>query len=107
MSPTFCKFYSIPLFFLISKCLVIFQPYIRLVYEPTYSIDKTMEVFRRETNREVGNESVEGIMFSKETAVVMTGTFVDKVGDDGEYNPIGRWYKPWFYRVTLPTSFSS
>merc|ERR1712000_251563 len=27
----------------------------------------------------------------------MTGNFADAVGDDGTFNPIGRWYKPWFF----------
>ena len=48
---------------------------------------------------ESGNDSVEGIMFTENTAVIMTGEFVseDKVEKD-KINRMGLWYKPWFYR---------
>ena len=50
----------------------IFQPYIKLVYEPTYSLEETMDVFARETNKDVSklneidendNDSVEGTVY--------------------------------------------
>ena len=46
------------------------------------------------------NDSVEGIMYSKEQAVIMTGTFVDDY-EDGKLNRMGLWYKPWFYKVSM------
>ncbi len=67
-----------------------------------------METFNRETKRESkrcgdgdvkdDNDSVEGIMFDKDHAVVMTGTFVENCEED-KVNRLGRWYKPWFYTV--------
>ena len=48
------------------------QPYIKLVYEPTYSLEETMDVFARETNKDVSklneidendNDSVEGTVY--------------------------------------------
>ena len=65
-----------------------------------------MDVFIRETKKDVSklevidendNDSVEGIMFTKDTAVVMTGTFVDNY-ESGKLNRMGLWYKPWFYK---------
>ena len=50
----------------------ILQPYIKLVYEPTYSLEETMDVFARETNKDISklneidendNDSVEGTVY--------------------------------------------
>jgi delta24-sterol reductase len=106
-------FYAIPwsygtLGFLTAVDLMIipFKPYIKLVYEPTYSLQETMEVFTRETRKdnaklevvdENDNDSVEGIMFTKEKGVVMTGTFTNSC-ERNTLNRIGLWYKPWFYK---------
>lgn len=45
-----------------------------------------------------GNDSVEGIMYNIEEAVIMTGQFVEnnKVEWD-KVNNMGYWFKPWFY----------
>ena len=44
------------------------------------------------------NDSVEGIMFTKDKAVIMTGTFTNTY-EPGKLNRMGLWYKPWFYKV--------
>ena len=44
------------------------------------------------------NDSVEGIMFTKDRAVIMTGTFTNTY-EPGKLNRMGLWYKPWFYKV--------
>ena len=44
------------------------------------------------------NDSVEGIMFTKDKAVIMTGTFTSTY-EPGKLNRMGLWYKPWFYKV--------
>lgn len=74
-------------------------PYLKLTYRPTYTVEDATEVLDREANRKSGNDSVEGIMFTENTAVIMTGEFVseDKVEKD-KINRMGLWYKPWFYR---------
>ena len=79
--------------------IVPYQPYLRLTYRPCFSLKESMEVFSRETNKARGNDSVEGIAFSKDTSVIMTGQFVnaDEVERD-KLNRIGLWYKPWFYQ---------
>ena len=40
---------------------------------------------------------VKGIMYTKNTAVIMTGTFVDNYEPD-KLNRMGLWFKPWFYK---------
>ena len=91
-------FYAIPwsygtLGFLtaVDVMMIPFKPYIKLIYEPTYSLEETIEVFARETKKdnsklkiidETDNDSVEGIMFTKEKAVIMTGTFTDNYEPD-------------------------
>ena len=44
------------------------------------------------------NDFVEGLVYSRDTAVIMRGTFANDIGSDGTFNAIGRWYKPWFYK---------
>ena len=46
------------------------------------------------------NDSVEGVMFTKDKAVIMTGTFTNTY-EPGKLNRMGLWYKPWFYKVRL------
>lgn len=76
-----------------------YKPFIKLRFLPTRSLEETTKVFERETNASVGNDSVEGIAFSKDTAVVMTGTFVEeKEVEKDKINKMGLWYKPWFYQ---------
>ena len=41
--------------------------------------------------------AIEGIMYTKNTAVIMTGTFVDNYEPD-KLNRMGLWFKPWFYK---------
>jgi len=79
--------------------IVPYQPYLRLTYHPCYSLRETMEVLEIETNKDSGNDSVEGIAFSRDTAVIMTGQFVglDEV-EESKVNRLGLWYKPWFYQ---------
>ena len=74
-----------------------------------------MDVLERQTKKAQGNDSVEGIAYSSDKAVIMTGTFVeaDEVFvkeltllfskafkfqiETDKVNNMGLWYKPWFY----------
>ncbi|TRY79718.1 hypothetical protein TCAL_01985 [Tigriopus californicus] len=76
--------------------IIPYKSYIRLEYQPTYTMEESMKVFDHETRKESGNDSVEGIMYSRDKGVIMTGVFTDECEKD-KYNPIGRWYKPWFF----------
>merc|ERR1712050_227331 len=78
--------------------IIKYKPFIKLEYFPTYSLDETTEVLDRETRRGKGNDSVEGIAYSKNEAVIMTGTFVEEYEvESNKVNNMGLWYKPWFY----------
>ena len=74
--------------------VVEYKPFIRLTYQPCYrcsvlhcavctvlycvlySLPDTMALLDSETHKQTENDSVEGIAFSRDTAVIMTGQFV-------------------------------
>ncbi|NOT10334.1 MAG: FAD-binding oxidoreductase [Methylococcaceae bacterium] len=98
-------FYQIPwshgtLGFLVAAELKIIpvKKFVRLHYQPVYTLDGIITVFGQACRDTETNDFVEGLVFSRETAVIMRGTFADVVGSDGTMNAIGRWYKPWFYK---------
>ena len=74
------------------------KPYVRLQYQPVHSLNELCAVFDRECRDTEANTFVEALAYSRDRAVVMTGVLTDKPGGDGCVNPIGRWYKPWFYK---------
>jgi len=79
--------------------IIPYKPFMKLTYRPTYTIDETMHMLERETNKGIGNDSVEGIMFNLNEAVIMTGQFVEQSEvDKNKINRLGRWFKPWFYQ---------
>lgn len=41
---------------------------------------------------------MEGFLYAKDRGVIISGTFMDKVPKGASVNPIGRWYKPWYYK---------
>ena len=76
--------------------LLKYRPYIRLEYRPTTSLEETTALLEKEASGE--SHSVEGIAYSKDTAVIMSGTFVEECDVEWDkVNRLGRWYKPWFY----------
>ena len=84
---------------LVTLQVVPYKPYVRLEYRPCYSLEETVACFDRETTKLTDNDSVEGIAFTKDTAVIMTGKFVDQSEVKREQiNRMGRWYKMWFYQ---------
>lgn len=50
--------------------------FVKLQYEPVYSIDEATAAIDRQLALESGNEFVEALMFSKDEGVVMTGNMV-------------------------------
>ncbi|MGZ8189412.1 MAG: FAD-binding oxidoreductase [Methylosarcina sp.] len=98
-------FYQIPwshgtLGFLVAAELKIVpvKKYVRLHYRPVYTLDDMVNVFEQASCDSENNDFVEGLVYTRDRAVIMTGGFADAVGPDGPLNPIGRWYKPWFYK---------
>jgi len=84
---------------LITLKIVEYKPYIKMTYRPCYSLDETMDCFSNQTMKDTENDSVEGIAFTKETSVIMTGQFVDKSEVEwSKVNRMGAWYKPWFFQ---------
>ena len=72
------------------------KPYIELTYHSVQTLDEVVDKFTEVTN-DPEVDSVEGIMYSLSSGVIMSGKFVDKVPKGGKCNPLNRWYKPWFY----------
>ncbi|CAB4056693.1 DHCR24 [Lepeophtheirus salmonis] len=85
-----------------------------LTYIPTGSIKEFIHEFEKIVNDET-IDSIEGIVYSFDKAILMKGEFVDEsVRSSYPVNSIGRWYKEWFYTHvekytlgwTLPPKFS-
>lgn len=76
--------------------IIPYKPYIKLTYHNVKSMDEAVEKFK-EVTKDPDNDSVEGIMYSLDTGVIMSGKFVHRVPPRTKYNPLNRWYKPWFY----------
>ena len=57
--------------------IIPYQPYIKLAYIPVHSLDKAVETLENITN-DPTVDSVEGLMLTKDSAVIMSGKFVDK-----------------------------
>ncbi|MBS3952029.1 MAG: FAD-binding oxidoreductase [Methylomicrobium sp.] len=98
-------FYQIPwshgtLGFLVAAELKIIpvKKYIRIHYQPVYNLDDMVSVFEQACRDTDNNDFVEGLVYSRDKAVIMTGKFADTIATDGALNAIGRWYKPWFYK---------
>lgn len=72
------------------------KQYVKLTYQPLRNIEKFVENFQRVSCDEK-NDFVEGIMFNNDEGVLMTGNFTDDV-EISKINPIGKWYKPWFFK---------
>jgi delta24-sterol reductase len=74
------------------------KKYIRVHYQPVYSLDDMVEAFEDASRKTGENDFVEGLVYSSDTAVIMRGAFANDIEPDGTFNAIGRWYKPWFYK---------
>uniref|UniRef100_A0A7E4ZQF1 Delta(24)-sterol reductase n=1 Tax=Panagrellus redivivus TaxID=6233 RepID=A0A7E4ZQF1_PANRE len=72
------------------------KPYVRLTYYPCQSKAKLLDRLENAA-KSADNEFVEGLQFTHDTGVVMTGFFADSPPVNASVNNIGRWYKPWFF----------
>lgn len=73
------------------------QRFVKVEYKPCHSLDNLIETFTAETQREEGNQFVEGLMFSLHSGVVMTAN-MSNTAEPGKINKIGCWFKPWFFK---------
>lgn len=76
------------------------QSHVKLRYEPIYSQQEYGERIRELSMGEDRPDFVEMTIFSKDTAVITTGEFATPTtpAERAKENPIGRWYKPWFFK---------
>jgi delta24-sterol reductase len=80
------------------------KAYVKLTYTPHHSKESYIEHMRQlsgEYNVNNGHTIpmfVEGLAFSLDTAVVMSGDFIDEKNvPRGTANRLSLWWKPWFY----------
>lgn len=95
-------FYTLPwshgtLGFLVSATIRIIpaKHFVKMTYIPCLSLNETCKRFEKEIENPQ-NEFVEGIVYSIDKGVVMTGEFSDSP-NPSQINPLGNFYKPWFY----------
>lgn len=74
------------------------KKYVRVHYQPVYSLDNMVAEFTAASRDTAGTDFVEGLVYSRDTAVIMRGTLTDDIAADSPLNPLGHWYKPWFYK---------
>ncbi|XP_071539528.1 delta(24)-sterol reductase-like isoform X2 [Panulirus ornatus] len=73
------------------------ERFVRVEYQPCHSLDTLVKTFTEETKKTEGNQFVEGLMYTLQSGVVMTGTMCTSA-EPGKVNEIGRWFKPWFFK---------
>jgi len=73
------------------------KKFVKLSYKPVHSFKDITKVFKEELEKKTGNDFVEGLVYSYNSAVIMTGEMTDDV-DSSKLNPIGNYYKPWFFK---------
>uniref|UniRef100_W5L1N3 Delta(24)-sterol reductase n=1 Tax=Astyanax mexicanus TaxID=7994 RepID=W5L1N3_ASTMX len=96
-------FYSVPwscgtLGFLVAAEIRIIpaRKWVKLRYKAVRGLDNICKTFSEESaNKE--NQFVEGLQYSLDEAVIMTGTMTDDAEPD-KINRIGYYYKPWFFK---------
>eukprot|EP00573_Skeletonema_grethae_P007986 CAMPEP_0201702138 /NCGR_PEP_ID=MMETSP0578-20130828/35364_1 /ASSEMBLY_ACC=CAM_ASM_000663 /TAXON_ID=267565 /ORGANISM="Skeletonema grethea, Strain CCMP 1804" /LENGTH=542 /DNA_ID=CAMNT_0048189613 /DNA_START=147 /DNA_END=1775 /DNA_ORIENTATION=+ len=78
--------------FKIIKC----KSHVKMTYIPCQTKEEYLDVFGRES-RDLTNDFVEGLVYTKETGVIMKATLTDDV-NTSQVNHIGYFWKPWFYK---------
>ncbi|XP_063399264.1 delta(24)-sterol reductase-like isoform X1 [Mytilus trossulus] len=97
-------FYALPwsygtLGFLVSATIQIIpaKKYLKMEYIPVHSKKDMVKAFADETNKGKENMFVEGLVYSENSAVIMLGNMTD-IADPEKINPIGYFWKPWFFK---------
>ncbi|CAB3359713.1 Hypothetical predicted protein [Cloeon dipterum] len=70
--------------------------FIKLNYKPVYSLNDAVKEFSEASASK--NQFVEGIMFTLNKGVIMTGNMIDEPQPCDKVNKIGLWHKPWFFK---------
>ena len=69
--------------------IIPYKPYIELTYHNVQTLDDIAQKFTEVTN-DPDVDSVEGIMYTLNTAVIMSGKFMDKIPSGGKLNTLSR-----------------
>nr|XP_061790164.1 delta(24)-sterol reductase-like [Nerophis lumbriciformis] len=72
------------------------KAWVKLHYEPVQGLDNICRRFA-EASRDKRNTFVEGIQYSLDSAVIMTGTMSEHA-EPNKINRIGLHFKPWFFK---------
>lgn len=73
------------------------KPYVKLTYTPHLERESYLAHFCKLAKDEHSPMFVEGLVYSRDTAVIMAGELVDQA-EYSKKNGIGWWWKPWFYK---------
>jgi delta24-sterol reductase len=75
------------------------KSHVHLRYEPTSSQAQYCARMNEISTDPQAPDFIEATVYSRDRAVIMTGEFADPTTPEerAKINPIGRWYKPWFY----------
>eukprot|EP00049_Salpingoeca_infusionum_P017619 m.353707 g.353707 ORF g.353707 m.353707 type:complete len:526 (+) comp16826_c0_seq1:209-1786(+) len=71
--------------------------YVKLEYHPYTNKEEGVKASLAEYSGDDTADFVETLVYDENSMVLMLGRMVDEVPSGATYNPIGRWYKPWFY----------
>lgn len=80
------------------------KDYVKVTYTPHHDKEAYVEHMRKLSGEYNSNKNdapmfVEGLAYSLDTAVVMSGEFIDaKDISRGRSNRLSLWWKPWFYK---------
>ncbi|KAJ6437865.1 d-3-phosphoglycerate dehydrogenase [Purpureocillium lavendulum] len=76
--------------------LVEAKRWVRTTYHRAHSVAEAVAKLQEET-RNPANDYVDGILFSKDHGVVVTGQMTDEKPDDAAVQTFSRAWDPWFY----------
>lgn len=76
------------------------KPYMHMRYIPCHSQKEYCQRMEHLSQAEDAPTMLEATIYTKETAVIMCGEFADVTTPEqkAKVNPIGYWWKPWFYK---------
>ena len=80
--------------------------YVKVTYHPTASIPEAIEKIREET-LDPRLDYVDGILFSKDHGVVVTGSLTDEVPAFGQVQRFSDAADPWYYQHVKEKTFRS
>ncbi len=81
---------------LIELQLIQAKKYVKLEYHRTNNVHESIEKLRHEINTPE-NDYVDGIVFSKNLGVIMTGQLTDAMPDSVKPRTFSKPWDPWFY----------